>query len=91
MHRQPDQILSERTPVARLKKDENALRNAEINADYWNLWHRYKELGYFDPSMTWLVKCLILNTCIFIVAAYSVFHYQNDWLFNGALVGTFIV
>jgi len=91
MHRHPDQILSERTPVAKVKLDENAIRNKEINADYWNLWHRYEELGYFVPSQLWLYRTLFCNTLIIVIAAYSIIHYPQEWFFNGVMVGTFIV
>jgi hypothetical protein len=53
MHRHPDKILAKRTPIAKVKKDENYLRNFEMNRDYWNLWHRYKELGLFEPCVPW--------------------------------------
>ena len=86
MHRHPEQILERRTPVARLKRDEDALRNAEINADYWNLWHRYKELGYFDPSMFWLAKTLASIGVIVAVAIYSATHYPESWFCNAWLI-----
>ena len=87
MHRHPDEILKRRRPIAKLKKDKDAERNAEINADYWNLWHRYKELGYFDPSLSWLVKTIGSILVIAAVATYSIWHYPDDWFFNGMLVG----
>ena len=87
MHRHPDEILARRTPVAKLKKDADALRNAEINADYWNLWHRYKEQGYFDPSLPWLARTAGSVLVIAAVAAYSCWHFPESWFFNGMLAG----
>lgn len=75
MHRHPDDILAGRIPVAKLKKDQDGMRNQEINADYWNLWHRYKELGYFDPCMSWLIKIIVTNCTILTIAIYSIWHY----------------
>ena len=66
------------------------MRNKEINDDFWNLWHRYKELGYFEPSMTWFAKTITANMIIAVVGAFSVYNYPTDWFFNGLLAGFFI-
>jgi cytochrome b involved in lipid metabolism len=54
IHRNPDDILKNRKPVARVKLDKDGLRNAKENRDYWLLYQRYKALGLFEPNMTWL-------------------------------------
>ena len=87
MHRHPDEILKRRVPIAKLKRDEEALRNKDINDDYWNLWHRYKEIGLFNPSQFWLgrsLACIVINA---MVTVFSVKHYPESWLFNGLLIG----
>ena len=87
MHRHPDEILKRRTPVAKLKRNEEALRNKDINDDYWNLWHRYKELGLFEPSMAWLFRVMATLTFNIILAIFSVMHFPSSWLCNGLLIG----
>ena len=87
MHRRPDKILARRTPVARLKKDADGLRNEEINADFWHLWHRYDELGIMKPSMAWLARTCGAIVIIGVLAVYSALHFPDSWFFNGMLIG----
>ena len=87
MHRHPDEILRRRTPVAKVKFDEEKIRNKDINEDYWNLWHRYKEIGLFEPNLPWLIRglaCIAINV---ITAVFSVTHYSDSTVFNGILIG----
>ena len=87
MHRHPDDILKRRTPVAKLKLSDEAFRNKEINEDYWNLWHRYKEIGLFDPNVAWLCRSLAVIAINVIVACFSVTQYSDSWFSNGILIG----
>ena len=89
MHRHPDQILARRTPVAKLVRDADGRRNEEINADFWNLWHRYKELGILEPSMFWLARTCGAISIIGVIMVYSCLQFPDSWFFNGMLVGNF--
>ena len=87
MHRHPDEILRRRVPIAKVKFDEEKIRNKDINEDYWNLWHRYKEIGLFEPNLPWLIRglaCIAINA---ITAVFSVIHYSDSTVFNGILIG----
>ena len=89
MHRHPDEILKNRTPVARVKLDQDGLRNHEVNHAYFKLWHRYKELGIFEPSQVWNIKVSIVNMLLLAITVYSILNYPENWFFNGMLLGTF--
>lgn len=87
MHRHPEEILARRTPVAKLKLDKDALRNKDINYDFWLLWHRYKEQGVFETSMPWIIRGTLTIFMMFTAAFYSAYYYPTSWFFNGLLVG----
>ena len=87
MHRHPDEILKKWTPVAKLKLDKDGLRNEKVNNAYFKLWHRYKELGIFDPSQSWYAKVSICNMIYLAITVYLITNYPEDWFFSGMLLG----
>ena len=91
IHRNPDDILSGRRPVAKVKLDKDGLRNYKENRDYWLLYQRYKSLGLFVPNQTWLTMDMIKNAIIFAIALYSFYYYPSNAWCNGAMIGHFYV
>ena len=92
MHPWPDKILAKRFPIAIHKTDKPYLEtNSKINLVYWRLYQRYKELGLFHRSQTWLAGLMTMCMAMGAVSFWTAYYYPKNWFQNGVIAGNFLL